>query len=377
MRIHYIDPALVGRPGHHFDWARRLLPALAAAGHAVQAFIHHDASTELRAALASHAQVVPLFPVSPYTDPATLDAVSGPLAHYTASVHDLPARLAALPPADLWLWPTLTAEQLVAIGLARVRTPVAACIHFPPEMLSPLAPMAWRHGAQLAAAAGVPLRLGVTVRELGPLFEPLLGLRPMELPLMVEPSSPAPVESPPRTIGFFGDHNARKGLHLLDPLVTRLLADGWQVVLQDASGRVSARQAAPAGLRLLGYVADLPAAMTGCDLVVAPYDPAAYRAMGSGIVWDAVSRGLPVVAPAGTAPGRWAQEQGACVTFAAQEPGAILQAIATAHERHAELLIGARRAAQTWAAHHGAAPFLAALMNASALPVAGPAGATR
>lgn len=376
MRVHYIDPALTGLPGHHFDWARRLLAALAAAGHAVQAFVHHDATPEVRAALSVHANVVPLFRVSPYTDPTTLDPLSGALAHYTATVLDLPGRLAALPPADLWLWPTLTAEQLVAIGLAQVRTPVAACIHFPPEMLSPLAPMAWRHGAQRVTAAGTPVRVGVTVRELGPLYEPLLGIAPAELPLMVEPAAVAPAATPPRTIGFFGDHNARKGLHLLDNLVTRLLADGWQVVLHDASGRLSPRQPIPR-LRVLGYVDDLPAAMTGCDLVVAPYDPAAYRAMGSGVVWDAVSRGLPVVAPAGTAPGRWVQELGAGVTFTTQEPASILQAVAAAREQHALLLAGARRAAQAWAGRHGAGPFLAALMGPGGLPAAGWTGATR
>ncbi|WP_374669975.1 glycosyltransferase family 4 protein [Ramlibacter sp.] len=373
MRIHYVDPALIGRPGHHFDWARRLLAALAAAGHAVQAFIHHDATPDVRAALAPHAGVVPLFRISPYTDAAQLDPVSGPLAHYTASLLGLPARLAALPPADLWLWPTLTAEQLVAIGLARVRTPVAGCIHFPPEMLSPLAPMAWRHGAQLVAAAGLPVRLGVTVRELAPLFEPLLGASLPELPVMVEPAALAPVQSPPRTLGFFGDHNPRKGLHLLDTLVTRLLADGWQVVLQDASGRVSPRQPMPGRLQVLGYVDDLPAAMAGCDLVVAPYDPLAYRAMGSGVVWDAVSRGIPVVAPAGTAPGRWLAAHGAGVTFAAQEPAAILQAIATAREQHEGLRLGARSVAEAWAGQHGTQPFLAALMG----PPVGPAGPTR
>ena len=120
MRIHYLDPALAIRAGHHLEWARRIAAALHAAGHEVQAFVHQGAGDDVRAALHGHAAITPLFATSPYLDRAVLDPVAGELAHYTASVLELPARLAGLPPADLWLWPTLTAEHLVAMGITSI-----------------------------------------------------------------------------------------------------------------------------------------------------------------------------------------------------------------------------------------------------------------
>lgn len=371
-----MDPALSGRGGHHFQWFERIAGELVARGHEVRAYVHHDAEGDTLEAMSRQAPATPLFVSQPYALPAKTDPICGDLSLFMADMQHLPAALRQVAPADLWVWPTLFASHLPALAAANLKVPVAACIHWPPDRQLASGPAIWRYGALTAKAAGTPLRICATVPELGPLYRPLLGRSLPVLPIPIDAGPPpAHAARELETIGFFGRQDGRKGAELLPRLVTRLLKRGFKVVLQDSSKQMRLRGAGHPNLQLLGYVDDLPAAMAACDLVVAPYDPAEYRYMASGIVWEALSRGVPAVAPHGTNPGSLLERLGAGTTFRTYDLDGILAAIDEARARHGGLRQAAVRTLEAWPRHHGVSHHVSALLGLRRPAAGGNAGA--
>jgi glycosyltransferase involved in cell wall biosynthesis len=363
LRINYMDPALAGQGGHHLQWFERIGAALTAQGHELRAYVNRRASRATLEALSGRAKVVPVFESMPYYPPEKIDPLCGELAMFMVDMKHLPRALARVAPADAWVWPTLFAPQMAALAAAKVAVPVAACIHFPPDRSPQLGPAVWRYGAMLAATARIDLRIGLSVQELEPLYAPLLR-RPLPvLPIPVDAGPPADLGSDVKTIGFFGGQANRKGAAILPTLVSRLLGQGFRVVLHDSSGRTAARLTAHPNLKVLGYLPDLPPAMAECDLVVAPYEPDAYRHMASGVVWEAISRGVPVIAPGDTAPGRFIQELGAGATFAVHSVDGICEAIDDVRAHWGRVSQAARQACEAWPDQHGVGHHVAALLQ--------------
>jgi glycosyltransferase involved in cell wall biosynthesis len=373
VRIHYLDPALRRRGGHPFEWCLRSVRALHAQGHVVHVHAHRELEQAAFEAVGAFAEVTPLFSADAFQDPAAADPVSGELTLFLEASRRLAQELRRVRPADLWLWPTLFGHQLGALADAAPGVPVAAVLHWPPQFQAPtLGPAIWRHGSQAARAAGVDLRLAATVEELVPPYQDLLG---RSIAVAPAPVDGAPASAPRERlhrIGFFGEQGRRKGADLLPALVRRLLADGHEVLLQDATGRLQAQMGEAPGLQVLGFVDDITAAIAGCDLLVAPYPPERYRAMASGIVWEALSRGVPVVAPAGTAPGRLVEDAGAGRTFERHDADAVHAAIGQVRAQYAGIARAAHAASLRWPAQHGSARFVQTLLS---LPQAFAAGA--
>lgn len=68
------------------------------------------------------------------------------------------------------------------------------------------------------------------------------------------------------------------------------------------------------GTKFLGYVDDFPNFIAEQDLVVLPYDRDFYRHSGSGVAWEAIASGTPLLCPIGTNPSITAREYG-CGSF--------------------------------------------------------------
>jgi glycosyltransferase involved in cell wall biosynthesis len=367
MNISLMDPGLIDVAGHHFDLDLKMVRLLRDDGHRVRVYCHRAAIRQVLDAIAPHAEVIPLFQVSPYLDHRTLDAHAGELIAYLRGSQIVAADLRGVAPADLWLWPTLTSAQLNACATVAPHADVSGCIHAGTRTEEqPNGGMWWRYSFLAAHRSGMRLRIGA--------IEP--GHRQSLLPLTTDGAfedfpnfyEGAPASLPKQslsTIGFFGHQREEKGRSVIAPLVRALTARGYRLVVQDSRGRFIA--ANDERIRVMRFVENLAEEISRCDLVVLPYAPDRYRNRGSGILMDALASGVPVVAPRGTFPGHWVEQTGAGTQFVSPTPEEILSAIERARTGFPALAAAAHAASIAWKQRYGLRRFVDAMLGKGAV----------
>lgn len=360
-----LDPGLIAPGGHHLDYDLRIAGELKARGIDAHLYAHADVQPAVLERLRPVVPVTPLFRASPYTATVPVPAGGGPRARHAADARATAEDLAGLPAAagaTHWIWPSLYAAQLEACARHAPAAAIAACIHVEPDFRDPAGTDRWREAFAAACPIGARVQVGVMVPTLQAAYGPLAGDVPIGLlPIGHDGFPPAAPRSRLRRIGFFGLQRGGKGAAIVPSLAAALAGAGYEVVVHDSGGHLDAGPRIP-GVTRLDYVPDLPAAIARCDLVVAPYDPVAYRTKGSGIAWEAVASGVPVVVPAGTAPGSWIASLGAGVLFREYSAGAVLDAVRLAADGYAGIAAAAFAAARGWPGRHGTGPLVSALL---------------
>ena len=282
-------------------------------------------------------RILPHFSASTY---AALhnDPVTGAMDDWRAFNDLLQSELALLPrgefrPADAVLVPTTTENHLAGyIGWMKSFDPLEAplfLLHlmFPSGITvdatgrevieDPLRALFYRLAERAAQEDGPPVHLFASGGQHATEFSALFG-RPIPahpVPIRPEPGPPA-AERPRRALLFAGDARLDKGVGLLPDLIPGLAAAhaDWQFVAHvngnsawgAARAAVEALAALPttvanfdlAGGRLAS--ADYLALARSVGIALFPYDPTLYRRKSSGVLWEAISLGTPLVVPAGT-----------------------------------------------------------------------------
>lgn len=345
MKICLLDPGLLGTSGHHFDWAHKLVREAHLRGLQVTVVCHQRAHPQMAQWLEPYARVQALFSVDPY-EGAGFDVASTALA----------ADLAGLPDADLWLVPTLTLG--LAGALAKMaKTPwIAACIHHDPAYTGASDVAHWCTALAELQVHG-KTALGTTTSALAQAYTQLSGL-PIDLwPLAHDGHRALQPRRSLRTVGILGHQRAEKGLLLIPDLVQGLRGLGLNVLLHDTIGQLQ-DPGLPGVQTVHGFVLDFNELLRHCDLVITPNDSASYRLGGSGVVWEALASGIPVLAPRHTFSGQWALQTGGGLCFDTVTPSAIVQSVVQAQAVYAQLAAAAFTCSQNWPQEHGVARFL-------------------
>ena len=106
------------------------------------------------------------------------------------------------------------------------------------------------------------------------------------------------------------------------------------------------------------------------SLIVVAYDPEHYFEKSSGVTWEAIVYGRPIIATSGSFMGREAEEAGLPVSLAAEfNGGAVFDALCSALNERESLSGAALKASQTYCKENGAGAFahkLVGLRNSSA-----------
>ena len=341
-------------------------------------------------------RILPHFSASTY---ATMhkDPVTGAMDDWRAFDDLLQSELALLPrpefrPADAVLVPTATENHLAGyIGWMKTFDPLEAplfLLHlmFPSGITvdaagcevveDPLRALFYRLADRAAQEEGPPVHLfasgGQHATEFSALFRRPVAAHP--LPIRPEPG-PAADGRPKRALLFAGDARVDKGVGLLPALVPLLAAahPAWSLVAHvngntawgEARAAVEALQALPAtvpGLDLSGgrlSADDYLALARGVGIALFPYDPVLYRRKSSGVLWEAISLGTPVVVPAGTWLENEARYWGAGhVAYAEHSAAGIAAAFAAALPRIDELGAASAAAAARYRAANGASALI-------------------
>ena len=364
MRIRIFDNGLRSATGHHFDYCLRLARCLAQRGHMVSVWGARGMQDALFAAFRQcGCQPFALFSHFSHDAPGpgvyNLEALEV-LAQVTA------LELASAEPADLSLFPTLTALQLAAWSLLERGGPMAALVHQPPEDDHPLGGELWAEAAARVRTRGLQVAIGA----IDPVIGVLLRGAGDALPVF---DWPMPLDGSPKqhylphigTIGFFGYQRVERGITLIPALTDALLDAGYRVLIHDTLGQFQPRDSI-AKLQLInGFVSDLGAAMAPCDLVVCTMQPERYRRRTSGIACTAVACGVPLVLPAGTLSAQRYETLGSVALYGEQTVHSVLSAVQISGRDYPQRAQAARRGALLWCQSHGTERFIDAVLAAA------------
>lgn len=372
MRLAIADPGLATPIGHHFDHAVLLCRALVRSGVEVDVHGFVQPMDGVAQALArAGASYVPAFPVYAYAKPATADSDEAWRLHAGSALAALPS----LEKYDAVFWPTTTPAQAIAIA---ERPPLARTVlgldgHF--RRSGP-------HGAAIIGVAaaqmaglGAPVQFGaydLRIAQIsGPLLHPFL---PGRLPAAVDGPPLLRRRSGLRRIGFMGSQRAERGVDAIPLLAQALLAHGFEVTIQDARGQAGVGLSHPR-LQVLGYAPDFAAAIDDCDAILWHGESARYRDRPSGVVWQAIACGVPIIMPSQGVPAQIALAKGSAIFFHRMTVDDAAAAAVALRARYsaAEELAHAR--ALAWAQSEGSDALAAALLRPSLDPYApGPLG---
>lgn len=360
MALIILDPNLESEAGHHLAYDLAIAKEALARGQTVTIV----ANRRFRAGSFQGARILPHFSSTTYAvrhdDPVTgrFDDIRHFNDEFAAELDLLPASL--FTPGDAVLAPTVTEAHLCGLvgwmkGFAAASAPLFIVHLMFPSGVSldasgalvvedPIAALAYRLAGRVAAAPGPTVHLFASGRQHAVEYGALFGRDVPAHPLPILPASSMRAATPGNeALLFAGDARLDKGLALLAPLL-RLLAPahpGWTFtahVNADAAWGEAAAAAAlfrseaarhPNARQFDGRLApeayeDL---LCRARLALFPYDPDRYRRKSSGVLWEAVSLGIPVLVPAGTWLANEARGWGAGhVAFASNEPEAIATA---------------------------------------------------
>jgi hypothetical protein len=267
--------------------------------------------------------------------------------------------------ADLWIWPTIRPQEIEASVIAGVRAPMVGCVYWDPGVeCGSIEARLWRSALLAADAAGVSLTLASVEAELRHRFMPIVPNgrfrvvpQPVDGPRIAEPKSAL------KRIGFFGHQRKEKGSSIVEPLLARLVEDGYRITFHNSFSQ--AKSPDVRGVDQLEFVEDIKVPIAECDLVVLPYDVTNYRARGSGILMECIALGIPVTAPVGTLPGRIVEQYGVGNLFLQTTPRPIYRSIKIMERNYALFAANAYAAAGRFCERNGVAQFASALLAAA------------
>jgi glycosyltransferase involved in cell wall biosynthesis len=364
MHVSIMDPGLANRIGHHFDQDVRIARALTAQGHAVEVHATASVSPELVAAFA--ALGVPVhgtFRAGSYHRPIEGEDSWDHWQQRAAVTGDDLARLA---PTDVAFWPSLTPSHFLAMVRAAYGAHIVGGLDGQINFVSPLGAELLASGRETAHGLAGRLELGTYDRFIADAYRPILaGLPIRRLPVPHDGQHTPPAEIF-RRVGFFGHQRGERGADLLPEIAAALVQRGLKITIQDSTERIALRRAHP-DISILGFVDDLPVELAACDLIVWPSNPQYYAARTSGIVWEAIASGRPVVVPSLCLPAQIAFHDGAATFFHQPTAKSVLRAIDEAIANYPVLARRADRQARRWRATEGTAR-LAAALTAGKLP---------
>lgn len=360
MALIILDPNLESEAGHHLAYDLMIAKEALARGQAVTIV----ANQRFRAGSIHGVRILPHFSSTTYSVRHD-DPVTGRFDDIRHFNDELAAELDLLPAAlftrgDAVLAPTVTETHLCGlVGWMKSFDPMSAplfVVHlmFPSGVSvneagglvveDPIAALAYRLAGRLVDGAGPPVHVFASGRQHAVEFGALFGRSVPAHPLPIRPEpAPGPNASGQEALLFAGDARLDKGIPLLAPLL-RLLApthpewifsahvnaDGAWGEAAAAAALFGAEAARHRNARHLdGRLApeEYRSLLGRARLAVFPYDPQRYRRKSSGVLWEAISLGVPVIVPAETWLANEARGWGAGhVAYAAHEPEAIAAA---------------------------------------------------
>ena len=409
MRLILADAGLRGAAGHHLNYAAALADAAQQRGLCALILTHQGF---VASAQADHLRIVPVFSALYQTSgaggrlrsflfracgllPAGLSGAVADLARRTHRAmraerpdgfgHELAAALAELRPTDtdLLVLPSVSSANLAGLADALAPTVVgsiAVILRRLPEEMDQSDPGPTFIDAilrRLHSYFGSRLRFFADTEPLADLWHRLLGVPVFVAPV---PANVPAVQVRQRRLRphlvFAGGARIEKGYPLL-PEVTAAFGSTARFTVQSGPVDGAADPAVQRAHRVLkGQIGpdlelverslapdDYLALIRDADLLLLPYDPAAYGPRSSGILAEARALAIPVIVPRGC----WMEQAaGPAMTFAFDYPSGFVASVRQALAHLEPLTAAMREAAPAWREVHNPRVLLDVLLESGA-----------
>jgi glycosyltransferase involved in cell wall biosynthesis len=388
-----LDPNLTSEQGHHLAYDLRIAREAVRRGQATTIM----ANRAFAGGVVDGVRILPFFTETCYgAGAAELDPIAGRFDEFRHLNDVLAEDLARLPRADLTaadcvLVPTVSENHLLGyvtwmrsfgaldapLFVVHLMLPsglVVADAADPGAVVDAQRALYYRLAFRAAREPGGPaIRFFASGRQHAAEFTRLAGYEVPPHPVPIAPApGPATVEGPRRRLLLFaGDAKLEKGLALLPELARRLCAahPDWTFVVH-ANPEIAwgpAREALQEIARIAARLANLElglgrleeaqyqALLEGVDAMLFTYDPAHYGRKSSGVLWEAISLGRPVIVPADTWLEAEARAWGAgYVPYAPYGAAGAAAAFAAALPRLSGLALASAEGGARWRAENGA-----------------------
>jgi glycosyltransferase involved in cell wall biosynthesis len=261
------------------------------------------------------------------------------------------------------------------------------------KVADPLRAMFYRLAFRAAAEDGPEIVFFGGGRQLGAEYTALAGMpiAPYAIPLEPRRTTMVAPRARPSALLFAGDAKPDKGFLLLPKIAAGLSAKfpGWDFVVHantaiggaPVRGALEALKGVASKCRNLSVregrltADDYRLLLASADLMLLPYDAGVYAGKSSGILWECLSLGIPVLVPRGT----WLEREAVLWNggYAAYDPGgteAIVSAFGDMAQRLPELTAVSASASKVFRAQNGAEALLRQIVEppsaaASAAPL--------
>lgn len=387
MKVIILDPVAIKFSSHHFTYNRAICEELAARGIGSSLYVTADCDP----AMAGHLPIKPCFAIETYAYPdvpdrqTMLDKIS--MISMTAE-RDLRERFSdTVGGDDLILFHSATVFQLLGVynwyeTLPEPRPRVVFQFLVPPwffgvktdkdyccSLLADIMRM-WlsRHGERVRFGAENPI--------LGRLLAEQAGAEISLFPMSIRfpewtPPKPAPQTGGTVRLAYMGDARVDKGLNALFEAVERhsgRIPGHVQMVIQVSDHQpVRYQSFGPRGEHqlLVGALSrdEYWRTIASCDALVLPYNPEAYDVRGSGILFDGIGMGKPLLVTAGSCLGPLMEPYGAPGVVVDYTPPDIARGIAVLADNIATYHDDALRASLLVRGHHAPARFVDAVLG--------------
>ena len=335
MTLIILDPNLTDPHGHHLEWDLAIANVAREREQDVLIFAHKDCPLASEDGI----EVVRWFSHSTYATKHQ-DVVTGQYDDFAYFNDALSNELALLPrerlrPTDAVLVPTLTEKHLLGyVCWIKTFDPLRAPLFvlylmFPSGLDQPdksgalkvadkLQALFYRLAFRRAADPGAPVHFFGGGRQLAREFSQLVGavVEPHPIPNCPKKCRTKDDRSRAAMLLFAGDAKIEKGITLVPALAERLCRSwpDWDFLVHvnfgsawgaasDAESELQAAAKRWNNLKLrtgrLSYD-EYISLIEDADCMVSTYDPVVYARKSSGVVWEAISLGLPTLVPAGT-----------------------------------------------------------------------------
>jgi hypothetical protein len=395
MTLIIIDPNFAHPHGHHMEWDLAIAAAARDREQDALIFAHRDCPLASSEGL----EIIPLFSHSTYESKYD-DRIVGKFDNFTYFNDALASELALIPrdrlrATDAVLVPTLTENHLLGY-VSWIRTFDAAraplfvlWLMFPSGLSSadeagvrsvvdPFQALFYRLAFRRASEPGTPIHFFGGGRQLAREFSQLAGATIEAHAMPCDPrsgNSQREIDRPAALL-FAGDVKTDKGFLLMPELADRLCATwpGWDFLIHANSGSswgpaleayneltVAVAPRHKNLILLTGRLSreDYLALMDRADCLVSTYDPVVYARKSSGVIWEAISLGLPMLVPADTWLEKEAGEWGAaCATYSNFSVDGIVESFWDFSQAVPELKAQCLEAAERYHAQNGVAALM-------------------
>jgi hypothetical protein len=336
MTLIILDPNLAHPHGHHMEFDLAIAAAARDREQDVLVFAHRDCPIGSKEGI----EIVPLFSHTTY-EYRSKDPIVGSFDNFTYFNDTLASELALIPrdrlrTADAVLVPTLTENHLLGY-ISWMRTFDAAraplfvlYLMFPSGLgvpnkagirtvADPFQALFYRLAFRRASEPGPPIHFFGGGRQLAREFSDLAGSKIEAHPIPFDPRSRNSKRGTgrPAALLYAGDIKADKGFMFVPELADRLCTawPDWDFLIHANSGSFGGSVLAAynelkmvvaprhknlvlkTGRLLREDYLDL---MDRAECLVSTYDPIVYARKSSGVIWEAISLGLPMLVPADT-----------------------------------------------------------------------------